>query len=225
MENTQKLTFSEWFENIWYHYKWMIIICTVLAVFLLVSLVQFLSNDEPDVDILHVGPMYINATAVDQIEDSLRLLAEDTNGDGEVNVNVLDITVNKFGTDKEQAQNYDHNNSGLQRFQTEIRAGDAVIYFLDEEFFNICLDEGLLTPLDEVLDDADMPDEVIEGCGVKLSSLDAYSLDGLSSIPSTAILCLRRSPEKDALKYGRTQEIWQGNRDAFVNIIKYRNEE
>lgn len=222
MEKTEKLTFAEWWENTWYHYKWMIIFGAMLVALVVISCVQLFSNAKPDVDILHVGPMYISPEVAEDIEETVGGLSEDYNDDGEIAVNILDITVNKFGTTEENAVNYDENNAALQRFQTEIRAGDAVIYLLDEYYFDICVQEGLLTPLDEVIDDAYMPENVIDGYGVKLSELDAYNLSGLSGVPDTAILCLRRSPEKDELKYGRKQETWEGNRETFVNIIEYR---
>jgi hypothetical protein len=222
MEKTEKLSPREWLENLWYHYKWLIIFGGLLLILIVVSCVQIFSKDEPDVDILHVGPMTINPVVGEAIESTIGGLASDYNDDGEVMVNILDITVNKFGTAEEQAINYDYNNNALKRFQTEIRAGDAVIYLLDEEYFNICMEEGLLTPFDEIVDDADMPENVIEGCGVKLSQLDAYSLEGLKDIPEGAILCLRRSPEKDEIAYGRTMETWNGNRKTFLNILKYK---
>lgn len=222
MEKTEKLTPREWIENMWYHYKWLIIFGGLLIAFLVISCFQFFANDDPDVNILHMGPMYISPEVADKIEATVGGMAEDYNDDGEVNVAILDITVNKFGTDESNTFNYDQYNSALQRFQTEIRAGDAVIYLIDKEYFDICVSEGLLTPLDEVIDDAYMPENTVDGYGVYVSELDAFGLEGLSSVPDTAILCLRRSPEKDEIKYGRTQETWEGNRKTFVNIIKYR---
>lgn len=223
MENNEKLTPREWIENIWYHYKWQIIFGGVFAIFLFISIGQMISNDEPDLRLLHVGPMYISTEAADRIEETLVGMSEDYNDDGEINVDLLDITINKFGTDEENAINYDQNAEGYKRFQTEIRAGDAVIYLLDEEYFKICVDEGLLTPFEEIIDDAYMPENVIDGCGVKLSELKAYELSGLQNVPEGAILCLRRSPAKDELSYGRTEEDWEGNKKTFVNIIKYGN--
>ncbi len=223
MEKQERMSPREWFENIWYHYKWLIIFGVVLVAFLIISLSQFLSTKDPDVNIMHVGPMYISAEVAETIESTVGKMSDDYNDDGEIKVEILDITVNKFGNEDAGIDpiNYDQNNKGLQRFQTEVRAGDTVIYALDKQFFDICVEEGLLTPLDEIIDDAYMPENVIDGYGVYISDLAAYELDGLSNIPETAILCLRRSPDKDEIKYGRTMEVWEGNRNTFVNIIKY----
>lgn len=221
MEKTEKMSFGEWVENIWYHYKWLIIFGGMLVAFLAISIGQMAATKDPDVNILHVGPMYISSGAADRIENTMAQFTGDVNGDGKIKVDMLDITVNKFGTNESNAVNYDDRNKALQRFQTEIRAGDAVIYALDKEFFDICIEEKLLTPLNEVIDDAYMPEKTVEGYGIYVSELDAFELEGLSSFPKTAILCLRRSPDKDPIKYGRTQEVWEGNRDAFIQLVKY----
>ncbi len=224
METEKKMSVGEWIENIWYHYKWVIIFGGAMLLFLVISLFQWLSTPDPDVNVLHVGPMYISAEAGEQLKDSVASLSYDYNGDDEIAVALLDITVNKFGNEEAgvDAVNYDHQKSATQRFQSEIRAGDAMLYLLDKEYFDICISENLLTPLDEILDDADMPENSISGYGIPISELDAYELPGLSSVPSTAILCLRRSPEKDELRYGRTVEAWDNNRNTFINIVKYR---
>ncbi len=228
MEKTTKLSFKEWFENIWYHYKWLIIFGGLLIVFLLISLGQCSTNADPDVNILHVGPNYISPDEVDTIEEVLAGMSDDYNDDGDKNVSLLQVTIDKIGANTSNAINFDHNNDGFSRFQTEIRVGDAIIYFLDEEYFNICLEEGILTPFDDIIDDADMPENVISGCGVKFSDLDASTLPGLEAIPDTAILCLRQSPDEtvkqNKINYGRSQEVWEGNKLTFLKLIKYKAE-
>ena len=222
--NQGKLPFKKWVENIWYHYKWTIVLVGAIVIFLVIALVQLFKNEEPDVNIMHVGPMMISPADIDDINETVGNMTYDCNGDDEVNVNLLDITINKFSNEPgDVVVNYDANNQGYTRFQTEIRAGDAIIYLLDEPYFNECVEIGLLVPFDEVIDDVDMPENVISGCGVKISDLDAYSLPGLSSVPETAILCLRRAPKQDDIAYGRTEEEWDCNKKAFVNIIKHRS--
>lgn len=224
-EKKERRSFAEWFENVWYHYKCPIIFGAVLGVFLVVSLVQMFSKDDSDIKMLHVGPMYISPTDAEILRGTVGGLSDDYNGDGKVTADLMDITVARF-QDSETSEyfNYDDHNKALQRFQTEIRAGDSMLYVLDREYFDICMKENLLEPLDSFVDDAYMPENVIEGCGVKISDLDAYELPGISRFASDAIICLRRSPEKDELTYGRTVDSWNGHRRTFINIIKYRSE-
>ena len=226
MEKKERLPFKEWLENTWYHYKWLIIFGAVCILFVSLSLTQCSQNEDIDVKLFHVGPMTISDAAAQQLKSTIADFAEDCNGDGEVHVDLLDITVNKFGNEEAGIDpvNFDHNNKAMQRFQVEVRAGKAYLYALDKEFFDICVEEGVLTPFSELFDETEMPENVIDGCGISISELDAYKLPGLSSVPDTAILCLRRSPENDDLSYGRTKEGWEGNKNTFVNIVKYKSE-
>ena len=95
-ENKEKLTFTEWLENTWYHNKWMIIFGGMLVLFLIISVGQLASSSSPDLKVLHVGPMYISPEAADRIESTLEGFSEDYNDDGDFTVDILDITVNKL---------------------------------------------------------------------------------------------------------------------------------
>ncbi len=226
MEKKEKLPFKEWCENTWYHYKWLILFGFVCVLFVVLSLTQCSRNKSIDVKLFHVGPMTISDAAAQQLKSTIADFAEDCNGDGEVNIDLLDITVNKFGNESAGIDpvNFDHNNKAQQRFQVEVRAGKAFLYALDKEFFDICVSEGVLTPFDQIFNESEMPENVIDGYGIKISDLDAYDLPGLSSVPETAILCLRRSPKDDELSYGRSEEGWEGNRNTFKNIVNYKHD-
>lgn len=226
MEKTEKLPFGEWCENMWYHYKWLIIFGGLFVIFIVISVVQLVSTKDPDADVLFVGPWYMSAQNLDEFETTLKGFSEDYNGDGKVKVNTLDLTIEKLlvsesGESETTVVNYDERNTTLQRFQTEIRTGDAVIYFLDPEYFEICRSEGILCPIADIIDDADMPSTVIDGCGIPLSALDAYELNGISRMPEDTIVCIRRSPENDAITYGRTKATWDGNRRTFIALVRY----
>ncbi len=230
MEKKERLSFSEWCENMWYHYKWLIIFGGLMLLFLVVSVIQMNKQKDPDVNTLFVGPWYLSVANIDELETTISGFSRDYNDDGKIKVNTLDLTIQKLKDEgdenvsgDETLINHDERNETLQRFQVEIRTGDAVIYFLDREFFDICVKENILTPIDEIIDDAYMPDTVIDGCGIPLSALDVYRCPGISRMPEDTVLCIRRSPEKDDITYGRTMETWDGNRQTFVNMVKYRN--
>ena len=223
MEEKTKLTPKEWLENIWYHYKWLIIFGGLLVVFLAISLTQLLSNKDPDVSLLYVDKMYYSDLETD-IRTTTASLADDYNEDGKTVVDMLTITINEATDASGDPIHYDFNNTNLQRFNVEITSGDATILILDPEYFGICVEKGLLVKLSDVIDDAYMPKNVINECGVKVSALDAFKLPGFCRVEEDAIICLRRFPKEGEIKYGRTEEEWNGNKKAFVNIIKYKNE-
>ena len=36
------------------------------------------------------------------------------------------------------------------------------------------------------------------------------------------VLCLRRSPDEDEIKYNRSKDFWENNRQTFINIVNYK---
>ncbi|MBQ0109189.1 MAG: hypothetical protein KBS44_02790, partial [Clostridiales bacterium] len=138
MEEKTKLTPKEWLENIWYHYKWLIIFGGLLVVFLAISLTQILSNKNPDVSLLYVDKMYYSDLETD-IRTTTATLADDYNEDGKTVVDMLTITINEATDASGDPIHYDYNNTNLQRFNVEITSGDATILILDPEYFGICV--------------------------------------------------------------------------------------
>lgn len=230
MEKKERLSFSEWCENMWYHYKWLIVFLGLMLLFVVISVVQLVKQKDPDVNMLFVGPWYLSVANIDELETTVQGFSRDYNDDGKLRIDTLDLTIQKLLVDGDSAVsgdetliNHDERNETLQRFQVEIRTGDAVIYFLDREFFDICVEEKILAPIDSIIDDAYMPETVINGYGIPLSALDVYQCPGISRMPEDTVLCIRRSPENDEITYGRTMETWDGNRQTFVNMVKYRS--
>ena len=224
MEKTEKLTFSEWIENLWYRYNWMIIILGLIAVFAVIALVQMLSIDDPDVSLLYVGPEYLTQSNRERVKGSFAALADDFDGDGKITADILDITLKRYYDVSDAAEYgiYDQNNEALKRFQIEIRSGDAVIYLLDETFFEDCLELGILASFDSIFGEGNAPKGSIGGFGIRLGDIDAGTLPGFDALPRDMVLCLRRAPSEDAISYGRDGAFWENNRKAFVNLAEYR---
>ncbi|MBR5746778.1 MAG: hypothetical protein IKX92_05925, partial [Clostridia bacterium] len=157
----ERRTFGEWFGDLWYRYKWLLIICALLAVFLIISLAQIIGAKDADIKILYVGPEYLNEKARERLFESIASLAPDYDGDGEVNTDLLDIMIRRYydESDPENYIRYDKDLESNKRFQTEIRAGDAVIYILDSVYYKKSVEEGILAKLTEVLPPEAMPAE------------------------------------------------------------------
>ena len=226
-EAGEKLSILEkgWWENLWYYHKWLIILGGIIVLFVVIAVVQMFSKPDADVDLMFVGPWYLSSENKDELEESIRSIAEDYNGDGEKAVDILELTLKSLtmgeGGDQ-KTMYYDEYNSAMQRFQTELRAGDSVIYFLHKEFYETARDAGVLAPLSEVLPAGDLPGEAVDAYGLVLGSLDVYGLPGFSRMPADLILCMRRSPESDALQLGPKLEAWSGNKQAFAGMVGYR---
>lgn len=212
-----------WLEYIAEYYKWPILIGAVVAIGLIVGAVQMAQTANPDLSTMYVGPFYLTPTEQDKFQAEIAALsgdkAGDYNGDGEYRFDFLDITLSHL-TDADGVQyTYDDKNTAYTRFMTELRAGDTLLYFLEPYFYRQALADDILMPLSELGVD---PSLSRDGYGIAIGDLDAYELNGFRRMPIETVVCLRRSPDKDAVSYGRTIENWNAHRDAFLSIVNYK---
>ena len=64
-----KSKFAKWFDNYWYHYKWITIGAVFLIVVIIVSIVQSVEKKKEDITLVYAGPEYITATQTASIQD------------------------------------------------------------------------------------------------------------------------------------------------------------
>ncbi len=218
--------FSGWFAYIREYYKWPILIGLIIAVALIAGTVQLYSNSNPDLAMMYVGPYYLTAAERTKMENSFASLDTETGGDynqdGKFRFDFLDLTVAYLRDADGKQYLYDEQNNAYTRFQTELRAGDALLYFLQPRYYKQAKNEGILQPLDELGID---PSLSFDGYGIYIGELDSYALEGFTRMPANTVLCLRRSPDKDAISYGRTMENWEHHRDMLLHLANYRNPE
>lgn len=224
----RKPGFRGWVSYVFEYYKWPILIGLVILIGIGAGVSQVRRAANPDLSVMYVGPFYLSPSYQTQLEEQVAALsgedvAGDYNGDGEYKFSLLDITVD-YLTDTEGMQYlYDDGNSALTRFQTELRAGDALLYFLEPYYYRQAKADGVLQPLDALGES--YADKSFDGYGVYLGDLDGYLLDGFSRMPAKTVVCLRRSPEADSISYGRTVEEWEHHRDLFCRLLDYASED
>lgn len=225
MEKQEKLSLKEWCENIWYHYKWPIVLLGLIIIFLIGGVVQVLTRHDPDVSFMYIGRGAITADGTNELEANVKELIDDYNEDDQKNVDYLELTAL---TDEVNSvvYNADDNAKVLQRFIVEVTAGDSVIYLVDDYYYNILLgkdtlDVCVLAKLSDVLDDADMPETTLDEYGVYLKDLAIYQTEGFNQLPESTILCIRRSPEQDEITYGRSIDVYNNNKKCFRKLITY----
>lgn len=224
----RKPGFRGWASYIFEYYKWPILIGLVILFGIGAGISQLRKAANPDLSLMYVGPFYLSPTYQAKLEEQAAALsgeavAGDYNGDGEYKFSFLDITVD-YLTDSEGVRYlYDDGNSALTRFQTELRAGDALLYFLEPYYYRQAKADGILQPLEEL--GKAYAEKSFDGYGVYLGDLDGYLLEGFSRMPAQTVVCLRRSPEADSITYGRTMEDWEHHRDLFCRLLDYTSEE
>lgn len=229
MEQKQKITFKDRVSNIWYYYKWMIIIVGVLVLALIIATVQLIDQKDNDIDMLYIGAGVLSVSDNGKLKDFVADYINDVNGDGTKQVGLLELTATTDNVSRIDGESvtidYDTNKSVLQRFETEVRAGDALIYLCDDYYYERLKSTGVLAPLSSVLESYEMPERTYDEYGVYLKDLGLSLAPGFSSLPDTTIVCLRRSPENDDIKYGRTFEEWTAHKLLFAKLMTYRRDD
>lgn len=211
----EEVTFLGWLDNVWYHFKWHVIITFFALVIVIVGSVQFFSRQEHDVFIYVVGEQGLAAQDADKFMREMEsAFAPDSNGDGEA---VVDMKVDKFvmvetAGGKKALFNPSEQLSVTERFNLELATGECIVYILQPGFFMGNLD--YLASFEETF--GYTPEGAVEGKGIRLSDLAAYGATiTLGYFPEDYIICLA---DKES-RYD--EEYYNGNVQFLKNLVEW----
>lgn len=120
-------------KNFWYYYKWYIFAFVVIFAALVFLVKQ--CNDKVKYDYIVVlnSTEYVSDIQIAEIEEKLKNYAVDTNGDGEVNLFVMNCSrSDSAGADPS------FNQAQHDKFQTQLLDGKARIFIMNDKAFNSC---------------------------------------------------------------------------------------
>ena len=213
----EKMTFLQWIDNVWYHYKPQIIIGAFAIVLVSVALSQCIKKEKYDAFIYVAGADGLTAMESDLFTEEMESkFTVDANGDGK---KVVDLKVEEFtmavGPDGNAGVfNPEKQVSEIGSFQIELSKGDCVIYLLQKEFFypNLKYFASLESTIGYV------PENAINGKGIRLGDLEAYwTTDTLKYFPEDYIICLADKEKRLDARY------YEGNVKFFKKLIEYEH--
>ncbi len=211
---------GEFFENLWYHYKWLILIILIIGSLVIAAVVQMIEKGDPDVHILFIGQNYITAEGRIEAEKSLGKIIPDYNGDGKVKMDLVELTVT---TVPGQSYDYVYQQDAVTRFETEIRAGQSTVFIVEESFYDRITKLGLAAPLKTVFGEGNVPEFAYDEFSFRLRDLDFAEEEGFCRFPRESYVCIRHSPENDEINYSRTMEDYNNNLDFFKKMVQYKS--
>lgn len=134
--------------NFWFYTKRTIAFFLVIAIILVVGVTQCATRTKYDMTIVLYMKHSISSTMVENLSTVAEKYCEDANGDGEVNVLILDCAA----TDEEKKT--DTGMSKTTRLQASFSNHEAIVYIMDEDaFYELsALDEG-----EFISDDLELP--------------------------------------------------------------------
>lgn len=224
----EKMTFRQKLENLWYHNKVAIIVVPIFLIFIIIATIQIFTKDEPDANFLYMGPASIAFQGEGYLQESIAtVMKEDYNKDGKKYIDYIELTSldpdNAFDDETgDFATGYtsvDVQKAVGETFAAHIIAGDSMIYLLDEKYFNVAKDTGVLMPLSEAL--GYTPDFAINEYAVYLRDIDVYYMPGFNLLPDNTLLCIRYPV---TLSNGKTEveERERCNISVFRDMFSYK---
>ncbi|MBO5313581.1 MAG: hypothetical protein J6B29_06400 [Clostridia bacterium] len=136
---------GSFFQNLWYQYKWGIIIGAILLAIAIIFIVQMANKPRYDMYLSYTGPMNVDIEIRDALEYSFVELMQDYNEDGEKTLNFASIIFQneeqRKGDPNEVYKKYgalmdDYGNSeALQNFHNQRLSGIVVMYLMDQTLY------------------------------------------------------------------------------------------
>ncbi len=204
MEKSSKKSIGAWFSNLWYYYKWHILVGALVLLVLGISLVQCIKNEKPDASILYVADMDLGNTNRGKVEQFAAEYYGDVTGDGKKVLSIAFMNQNDKTT--------------KDRIQTEVVAGEHTLYFVDKASFEWLSKYDVLAPLAEVL--GEKPEGAVSDYGIEIKYLDLAEVEGFNDMPRDTIMCLRGNRE-GGIDYGNSTELYKNNVDLFRSLAGY----
>ncbi|MGN1409423.1 MAG: hypothetical protein ACI4XJ_04520 [Eubacteriales bacterium] len=219
--------------NFWYHYKFRIIMIAAFAFIIIVATAQFVSRQNPDINIIYGGPQYITPNQNKAFCEVLQSMIPDYNGDGKKYVQLNDMVfmsenqVNEYleeakESGEEVSINLLSNKQVSERFTYEIFGGESVICILAEDQYKAVAAEGGFLPLSELFGD-ELPEGAIDGYGVRFCETKLCKFyDSAKIFPDDAVIALRRLSTMSAFTGKKKAERkYEYHRDLFITMMNF----
>lgn len=196
---------KSYFSNLWFYHKWHILVGALILLMVGIATYQCATKETPDVNILYIGDM--DPGNRDEINEQISAYYNDIDGDGK---KMLSLAF--MGITDEQT---------LSRLQTEVVAGDHVIYIIDPDYYQKLLRYDVLAPLQEIL--GKTPEGALDKYGVPIKHLDMSTLKGFDRMPLNSVLCIRGT-NGDKVNYQASSENYKNNVKLFTSLVNYKAE-
>ncbi len=121
-------TFGEKWKNYWFHYKWQTFGSIFAIISLAILITQCAGRTDWDMKVVYFTYSPVVDQQLETVSDYLEGISKDLNGDGEVNIQVVNYST------LSPEQNYQHNITTVGRLQTIMAVEtDALLYITDEK--------------------------------------------------------------------------------------------
>lgn len=153
-------TFSEKTKNFWYHYKLHTLLTAFIVIVLAITITQCATREKYDLEVMYFAYTPAIDVEMDKVEQYLEGFTTDVDGDGEVNVKVINCSVSDNNKDVS-------NVTMLSKVQSILAAEKSVVvYIVDDkalEYFEKAFDFNIFAAGPYALDEKFYKATEIEG--------------------------------------------------------------
>ena len=198
------ITASEKLSNFWFHYKIHVIGIIAAVVFLAIMIAQCATRVENDLEILYFTYTPVLDVRTNAMAEYFEEFATDLNGDGEVNISVINCGVSK------DSKNMQYNNVIFTKVQSVISGNEkALLIITDNEsikyFDNINLEDGLFETEFYSFDD---------------KFYSAVKIEGTNELPHNLGISLRRVSGTTLEKNKNIEKYYKASKELLNSLKK-----
>ena len=223
-------------ENFWYHYKWHSLIALFLVFTITVCTLQMCEKKKYDVNVLYAGGYAFSRdnTEADYSEyqkliTAMRSFTEDHDNNGKISVSFRDL----YTPNEEELSKVDGEAFFSRAYEdrkvlssTMMTGGYFLCFFSPDVFKNYdSVDEdgvGIFVNLSAILpEDASVEYYNSKATGIKLSSLDIYSLSGFSCMPEDTVVALRNTGFSTHLDNKKNTRDFERAKSMLIKMVEY----
>lgn len=209
--------FKTWFENYWYHYKWVTIISVFFSIAFIVCLVQCSSKEKYDMYALYAGPFFIGSEQSAELSDAIN---------DHMDKEKQSVCINSFvyvseKTKEEYKKGDAYINEGINMQQTSdffdfLYTASFNMLIVDPELYSKIEKEEILTPISEISDAAS-----VDGYCIRLSDTDlAHKYKIFRDMPDDTLLCFRKYILIQSMSKQNSKEEYEYQKSVFKKIIE-----
>lgn len=132
---SKPLTFTEKIKNIWYHDKFAIAIISIIIAMITFLFVQCATKTEYDVKVVVFTHRITGDVNCERMGEYLKPFCKDINNDGEINISVINCTIEKSQGNTEHSFTTQHNLNTII-----MKDANALLYITDDSSYNQMLD-------------------------------------------------------------------------------------
>ena len=232
-------SFRSRLENFWYHYKWHSIVAIILIFAITVCSLQMCEKESYDSYVMYAGGYDINRKSESgdvseyvSITSSLKRVAKDYDGSGEVTILLKDI----FMLSEEEIKDIENSDENLEINYSLLSQNKSILletmryseYYVClispavYEQYKVMADVEIFMPIEDYIEDYSEA-KLYEKDAALLSTTDFYTLPGISHLPKNTLLTLRRvSPFASKASKKKAEKEFKKAEEIIIEILNYK---